>query len=78
MSELIADRMTADSSGAVGSDSPQRTGHGAAKTLFQGVWGVKCPGMPLFLGTGVWGLAPKKENKIDWLFLSLRSPQALW
>ena len=43
MLELVASRMAADSSGAAGSDSPQRTGHGAAKNLFQGVWGVKRP-----------------------------------
>ncbi len=43
MLELVADRMAADSSGAVESDNPQRTGHDAAKNLFQGVWGVKRP-----------------------------------
>ncbi len=62
VSELVANRMAADSSAAVESDSPQQTISGAAKTLFQEVWGVKRPGMPLFLGTGVLGLAPKKEN----------------
>ncbi len=43
MSELFTDRMAADSSVAVESDSPQQTSHGAAKNLFQGVWGVKRP-----------------------------------
>ncbi len=43
MSELVADRMAADSSGAVESDSPKQTSHGAAENLFQGGWMVKRP-----------------------------------
>ncbi len=46
MSELVAARMAADSSVAVKSDSPQQTGHDAAKNLFQRVWGVNRPPAP--------------------------------
>ncbi len=58
MSALVADRMAADSSGAVESDSPQQTGHDTAKNLFQEVWEVERPQWyaPLFryrsLGAG--------------------------
>ncbi len=63
MSELVADRMAADSSAAVESDSLQRTISGVAKNLFQGVWGVKRPQWyaPLFGHVGL-GADPQERK----------------